>query len=436
MLTSLNVENAIPLWQKNLTAPQTYYYYYYYFFTGDFDGDGKDEALFNQQNLLYTFDDNSTMYNLTSLCLYNKGGKIVVVDWNGDGSEDIVQVYYDNTAQSFNVTVIYDLTGSNYESASYNYSTNSNYADIFAVVAGDFNASAKGPELAVALSSGSYYLFVIDSARWNEAKSGGVEPYLIGTFENQPYLYAIEDYLLFYYYYDGNTSLGVFRDRELWNHKYNMSVSALRVADFDLDLKPELMFRSYNFGYCVVDLESGGEVYESYVPIPLSIGADKKVAVGWTLYNYYTPYIMGMKAEETLRLISWGEMLLSFSPSLLVFDEHGRGESLLLLRSVYVWVCFDDYDGDGKLESLGLESLGLDSYGSSVMLVELNSVPMLTIDVPLIFYVAYSNYQAGNQLYFYFSVFVMVAGLGLTVFYYVRRRQRALMLDKELVEKA
>ncbi len=420
--TSLNIEDGTVIWQKKLTEPQQNNYFDFSAKTADFDGDGKDELLFFDKNrhLLYTCDENGTMYNLSS---YLISSYLEVVDWNSDGSEDMVQVAWSDAARSFNVTVIYDLKGQERKSVLYSYSET---ASICSVAAGDFNTSSNGPELAISCSSGK--VLIINSAE-NDATAYPIADFNVSS---TVYLFNVDNFLLYYYVEEGNTSLGVFRDKMLWRHKYNQSLYNIRVADFDLDSKQELTFPIEYPYYLIIDVESGASVNKSYVPIPISIGEDKKLIAYLSYWGYATPETMDA-TQQYASLVLRSNMLFKphYSSIGALLDEGGRYVATILFpENMSFSVYFDDYDGDNVLEGLGVSS-------GYVALVELNpaSSPITINNVFLMFYNVSTSYWNSSQLFFYLSNCMLVIGLGLTGFYYARRRMRALKLDRALVKK-
>ncbi|MEX2753098.1 MAG: hypothetical protein Q6366_014690 [Candidatus Freyarchaeota archaeon] len=87
---------------------------------------------------------------------------------------------------------------------------------------------------------------------------------------------------------------------------------------------------------------------------------------------------------------------------------------------------FEDYDGDGRLETLSV-------LGYSAVLLELQPVYLLAVNaVYLGVYAVFSGHRGVNNIYLFLSVFLLGLGVGLTAFYYIRRRTRALEFDRQM----
>ena len=422
-------------WSVNITPYSTGYPYFQLKLANvsDFDLDNRDEIVVAYSGdfcRLYVFDDNgSLLNNLTSFWQDCGWNPLVVVDWDGDGVNDILSVHWNPTGSYFNVTYVRNVTSGEFGSATYSYSDSDGdyYYDVGALVAGNFNSTSSEPELAFSCSN---VVFIIDNG------TGTVKECF--SFSSSSYydIYSVEGYLVFAMYdsTEDNFTVGCFRDgvRNIFvlNTSYWPNVD---VVDVDLDSKPDIIYCYYNetenqYECLVIDIESWQETVRNYVPIPASFGGETKLVVSYQ-GSYTTPTteslepLYGYMIERPC-FISLGGTLYG---QLYVLDGSGRLVSMVSPKfegELSFMLVFSDYDDDGQLETLGVGE-------GSIFLLELDPVPVLTMSpVSLIIYGLFTTSQNTDRMYLYVSVILSLVGLSSIAAYYIRKRRRALQLDR------
>ncbi|MEM2144955.1 MAG: hypothetical protein QW279_06315 [Candidatus Jordarchaeaceae archaeon] len=409
----------------------------------DFDRDNENEiaiAYYYSAGGYYTLSvyngDGTLLRDLTQFWQECQYGKLVVVDWNSDGVNDILSVYW--ASNNFNVTFVKDVTSGECESKLYSYPASS--CNVNQLVAGNFNSTSPEPELALSCYTGNYKILIISDDTVKQC------------FENSSYfyyLYSTGEHLIFgsYYYSNGYVIilLGAYLDSVLWNLTQNTSSGESPicvVADFDLDLEPEIFYKYYEptgrtyysqQKYVVVDLENGQKTKKDYMPVPVSFENDWKLLVG-SQYGQYSTLSIYENPSSSSNMIMAPRFMSISQTSLIVLDKNyvsvsgffPRTESSGIYSSM---LCFEDYDRDGRLEALGVGSKG-------IALLELEPVPLLSMNVVYLeFYAFFSAHQGVNNGYFYLSVSLLVIVVGLTMFYYIRRRTIALEFDRQIRTK-
>ncbi|RKY84662.1 hypothetical protein DRQ11_11240, partial [candidate division KSB1 bacterium] len=399
----------------------------------DFDRDNRDEiavayyAYFSGHSVyqLYVFDDDgSLLRNLTSFwrdCGYYS--PLVVVDWDGDGVNDILSVHWNFTGSCFNVTYVRNVTSGGFGSATYSYSDGDS---VRALVAGNFNSTSSKPELALLCSN---VVFIIDKG------TGTVKECFSGFSSSSSHdIYSAEGYLVFAMYdsTEDNFTVGCFRD-DVWN-SFVLNISSwtyVDVVDVDLDSKPDIICCYYSetknqYEYLVIDIESWQETVRNYVPIPLSFGDETMLVVSSSYQGGYTTPTTTESPEWSYSYEIERPCFIRPERQLYVFDGSGRLVSMVSPKFEGELLCmlvFSDYDDDGQLETLGVSE-------GSILLLELDPVPILTMStVSLITYGLFTTSQNTDRMYLYVSVILSLAGLSSTATYYIRKRNRALQLD-------
>ncbi|MHA1579042.1 MAG: FG-GAP repeat domain-containing protein [Candidatus Freyarchaeota archaeon] len=399
----------------------------------DFDLDNRSEIVVAYSDdfsgwldRLYVFDDNGSLLNNLTSFRQHRGyhSPVVVVDWDGDGVNDILSVHWNSTGRYFNVTYVKNVTSGEFGSSTYSYS-DSYYYDVTTLAAGNFNSTSSEPELALLCSN---VVFIIDNGTETvkECFSG---------FSGFSDIYSAEGYLVFATYdsTEDNFTVGCFRD-DVWN-SLALNISSwldVDVVDVDLDSKPDIICRYYSetknqYEYLVIDIESWQETVRNYVPIPLSFGDETKLVVSSSYQGGYTTPTTTERPEWSYSFEIERPCFILPEGQLYVLDGSGRlvsmvspkfeGESLCML-------VFSDYDDDGQLETLGVS-------GGSILLLELDPVPILTMStVSLITYGLFTTSQNTDRMYLYVSVILSLAGLSSIATYYIRKRNRALQLDR------
>lgn len=414
-------------WSVNITPPSTERPYFQLELANvsDFDRDNRDEIAVAYSGpgyrCFYVFDDDgSLLRNLTSFWQDCDWEPLAVVDWNLDGVNDILSVHWNYTGNCFNVTYVRNVTSGDFSSSTYLYSAGSYYVN--ALVAGNFDSSSSKPELALSCFAVDV-IFLINGSTVSELLDGG-----------DYYLHSAEDYLIFATYDSTEHifTVGCFRD-DVWSHELNTTYQPyVYVMDVDLDSKPDIICRYYNettnqYEYLVMDIESGQKTIRDYVPIPVSFGNETKLMVGSSYQGSYSP----LTTSERPDFYGYGIERPCFiwpGGQLYVLDRSGRLVSIVSPKfgGGLCMLAFSDYDNDGRLETLGVSN-------GNILLLELDPVPTLTMGtVSLITYGLFSTNQNTNQMYLYVSVLLSIVGLGSTTVYYMRKRRRALRLDREL----
>ena len=130
--------------------------------TGDFNGDGKDEILFQNGTNFYTTDINS---NFASLGGFGAGWDVCAIgDFSGDGKDDLVLFHKDTGS----VVKLENGQASSYASLG---QLDAN--DWFIVGAGDYNGDGKDDLLVRQYSTGMLgYYANGDFSKWNEMGRG------------------------------------------------------------------------------------------------------------------------------------------------------------------------------------------------------------------------------------------------------------------------
>ena len=130
--------------------------------TGDFNGDGKDEILFQNGTNFYTTDINS---NFSSLGGFGTGWEVRAIgDFSGDGKDDLV-LFHKDTGSVVKLE--------NGQTSSYASLGQLDANDWFIVGAGDYNGDGKDDLLVRQYSSGMLgYYANGDFSKWNEMGRG------------------------------------------------------------------------------------------------------------------------------------------------------------------------------------------------------------------------------------------------------------------------
>jgi len=367
---------------------------------------------------LYVFDDDgSLLKNLTSFWQDCGWNPLVVVDWDDDGVNDILSARWNSTGSYFNVTYVRNVTSGEFGSSTYSYSAG---YYVSALVAGNFNSTSSEPELALLCSN---VILIIDGGTVKECFSNSGDHH---------YIYSAEGYLVFTAYNSTEHifTVGCFRD-DLWNRELNTTYQPyVDVVDVDLDSEPDIVCYYYNettslYEYLVMNIEGGQETIRNYVPIPLSFENERKLVVTTSYQGGYStpstaerPDFYGCEIERPYFIWPEGQLY--------VLDGSGGLVSMISLKFGigFCMLVFSDYDDDGRLETLGLSE-------GSILLIELDPVPILTMStVSLITYGLFLINQNTDQMYLYVSVLLSLVGLGSTIVYYIRKRSRALQLDR------
>jgi len=371
----------------------------------DFDRDNRDEiavayyAYFSGHSVhqLYVFDDDGNLLrNLTSFWQDCGWNPLVVVDWDGDGVNDILSVHWNFTGSCFNVTYVRNVTSGEFRSATYS-SSDGDY-DVSTLAAGNFNSTSSEPELALLCSN---VVFIIDNG------TGTVKECFSGSGSYYD-IYSAEGYLVFATYNstEENFTVGCFRD-DVICYYYNKTKN--------------------QYEYLVIDIESWQETIRNYVPIPLSFGDKTKLVVSASYQGDYTTPTTTERPKFSYSFEIERPCFIRPEGQLYVLDGSGRLVSIVSPKIEGMPLCmlvFSDYDDDGQLETLGVSE-------GSILLLELDPVPILTMStVSLITYGLFTTSQNTDRMYLYVSVILSLAGLSSIAAYYIGKRKRALQLDR------
>lgn len=433
-------------WSKNLTPTtiSTTSFTLHLLNISDFNNDGKNEIAIayysyygSEHHDLSVYDGNGGLLkNLTQFwqdCNYEE---LVVVDWNNDGVNDILSAYW--ASNNFNVTFVKNVTSGECESKLYPYSASS--CSVGWLVAGNFNSTSSELELALSCYTDNYKILILGDSTVKQCFENSNSSY---------YLYSTGEHLIFgsYYSVSGHyiITLGAYRDSVLWSFTQNVSIyPKCVVADVDLDLKPEIFYKYYDstgqtyypYLYAIVDIENGQKtVGDYYVPVPVSFENDWKLLAQTQQYGQYYSTIETYEIPSSyffpdMNIIMSPRFMFLSQTELVVLNKNYVSVSGLFPKinysRVYSMLCFGDYDGDGRLESLGV-------IGGSVALLELEPMQLLSMNVVYLgVYAFLSAHQGVNNGYLYLSVSLLIVVVGLTIFYYVRRWIRALEFDRRM----
>ncbi|MEM2959737.1 MAG: VCBS repeat-containing protein [Candidatus Jordarchaeaceae archaeon] len=427
-------------WSKSITPTETWLSINLYIFNiSDFNKDNKSEIALaysygSNYNLSVYSSDGELLRDLTQFWQDCHYGRLVVVDWNNDGVNDILSVFWNSTSSSFNVTYVDNVTSGHCQSEQYPYSTTS--CSIYQLVAGDFNSTSTGLELALSCFTNNHKILILE-------KGGSVRQCF--EYSIQQLLYSTGDHLIFgsHFRESGYTFifLGVYRDAVLWSFTQNVTYSTkCVVADVNLDSEPELFYSYYKegtytgFEYMVVDIENGQKTNRTYVPVPVSFEKEWTLLVSARSVYYSTHYVTPSTCETptSYPLLENPRFVSSQTSDIFVVLNRNNVVVMGLFPKVeysgeyYFMPYFEDYDGDGRLETLSV-------LGYSAVLLELQPVYLLAVNaVYLGVYAVFSGHRGVNNIYLFLSVFLLGLGVGLTAFYYFRRRTRALEFDRQM----